>query len=109
MADRVCFRCPMYFTPLTLRPLTQGRGAPRGGRGGASATRGGKGPQPTLDKPKREAILDLAKYTNQRIRVKFTGGREGGCLSKSYMFCSDYLFSDGGLEGIRPIAQPRPR
>lgn len=33
--------------------------------------------QPTMDKPKREAILDLAKYVNERIRVKFTGGREG--------------------------------
>jgi len=29
------------------------------------------------DKPKREAILDLAKYVNQNISVKFTGGREG--------------------------------
>ncbi|KAH8084889.1 U6 snRNA-associated Sm-like protein LSm7 [Cristinia sonorae] len=29
-----------------------------------------------MDKPKREAILDLSKYTNERIRVKFTGGRE---------------------------------
>ncbi|EKM52720.1 uncharacterized protein PHACADRAFT_261323 [Phanerochaete carnosa HHB-10118-sp] len=29
-----------------------------------------------MDKPKREAILDLAKYVNERIRVKFTGGRE---------------------------------
>lgn len=29
------------------------------------------------DKPKREAILDLSKYVNERIRVKFTGGREG--------------------------------
>ena len=56
----------------------------RGARGGGfSAPRGGgrhggpQGPQPTLDKPKREAILDLAKYVNARIRVKFTGGREG--------------------------------
>lgn len=32
---------------------------------------------PTMDKPRREAILDLGKYTNERIRVKFTGGREG--------------------------------
>lgn len=39
--------------------------------------RGGRGPQPTMDKPKREAILDLSKYVNERIRVKFTGGREG--------------------------------
>lgn len=29
------------------------------------------------DKPKREAILDLSKYMNEYIRVKFTGGREG--------------------------------
>jgi len=63
------------------------RGAQRGigGGGGTSAPRGHgyggrhgpQGPQPTLDKPKREAILDLAKYVNARIRVKFTGGREG--------------------------------
>jgi len=46
-----------------------------GGRHG-----GPQGPQPTLDKPKREAILDLAKYANARIRVKFTGGREGTWL-----------------------------
>lgn len=29
-----------------------------------------------MDKPKREAILDLSRYTNEKIRVKFTGGRE---------------------------------
>jgi len=29
-----------------------------------------------MDKPKREAILDLSKYVNENIRVKFTGGRE---------------------------------
>jgi len=33
-----------------------------------------------MDKPKREAILDLSKYVNERIRVKFTGGREGMVL-----------------------------
>ena len=32
------------------------------------------------DKPKREAILDLSKYMNEYIRVKFTGGREGAIL-----------------------------
>lgn len=41
---------------------------------------GPQGPQPTMDKPKREAILDLSKYVNERIRVKFTGGREGTFL-----------------------------
>jgi U6 snRNA-associated Sm-like protein LSm7 len=33
-----------------------------------------------MEKPKREAILDLSKYVNERIRVKFTGGREGAHL-----------------------------
>lgn len=32
-----------------------------------------------MDKPKREAILDLSKYVNEKIRVKFSGGREGEC------------------------------
>jgi hypothetical protein len=53
-------------------PSTHSRGG--GGRHGGG---GPQGPHPTLDKPKREAILDLAKYVNARIRVKFTGGREG--------------------------------
>jgi U6 snRNA-associated Sm-like protein LSm7 len=75
--------------------ITQGRGGAmrgsahhhRGGMGPSTHSRGGGrhgggGPQgsaPSLDKPKREAILDLAKYVNARIRVKFTGGREGVC------------------------------
>jgi len=37
-----------------------------------------------MDKPKREAILDLAKYMNERIRVKFTGGREVTGILKGY-------------------------
>jgi U6 snRNA-associated Sm-like protein LSm7 len=57
-----------------MRGLQRGTSAPRG-HGGRHG--GPQGPQPTLDKPKREAILDLAKYINARIRVKFTGGREG--------------------------------
>jgi U6 snRNA-associated Sm-like protein LSm7 len=36
-----------------------------------------------MDKPKREAILDLSKYVNERIRVKFTGGREGMSMPQS--------------------------
>ncbi len=45
-----------------------------------------------MDKPKREAILDLTKYVNERIRVKFAGGREGkhgaGYLLASEAHCS---------------------
>ena len=54
------------------------------GGGGAGAGGGGHGPQPTMDKPKREAILDLSKYVNEKIRVKFTGGREVTGILKGY-------------------------
>lgn len=41
---------------------------------------------PTVEanKGKREAILDLSKYVNERIRVKFTGGREVTGILKGY-------------------------
>ncbi|EIM80113.1 U6 snRNA-associated Sm-like protein LSm7, partial [Stereum hirsutum FP-91666 SS1] len=43
-----------------------------------------QGGPPSGDKPKREAILDLSKYVNERIRVKFTGGREVTGVLKGY-------------------------
>jgi small nuclear ribonucleoprotein (snRNP)-like protein len=46
------------------------------GRGGGPS-RGGKTGTDDKDRPKRQAILDLAKYVDHRVRVKFTGGREG--------------------------------
>lgn len=63
----------------------QGRGAARGSRGGGGPSRGRHtGPQAqSMEKPKREAILDLSKYVNEKIRVKFTGGREGMCPGNS--------------------------
>ncbi|EDR09380.1 uncharacterized protein LACBIDRAFT_234170, partial [Laccaria bicolor S238N-H82] len=45
---------------------------------------GPQGSQPPIDKPKREAILDLSKYVNEKIRVKFTGGREVTGILKGY-------------------------
>jgi hypothetical protein len=78
MADRVSL---IISCSLTIHPRPQGRGFARGPRGAGGSTRGRhggpQGPQPTMEKPKREAILDLSKYVNERIRVKFTGGREG--------------------------------
>lgn len=71
---------------------TQGRGGHRGGggggarggpgsggRGGSNHRGGGRGGGPSGgagERPKKEAILDLTKYKDQKIRVKFTGGRE---------------------------------
>ncbi|KAG0898069.1 hypothetical protein G6F34_005918 [Rhizopus arrhizus] len=53
------------------------RGGDRGGRGGRGASRGGRGghgaPQATQ---KKESILDLSKYMEKKIRVRFNGGRE---------------------------------
>ncbi|KZP12305.1 U6 snRNA-associated Sm-like protein LSm7 [Athelia psychrophila] len=65
----------------------RGRGAARGGRG--APFRGGRGggsgpPASTEERKKREAILDLSKYVNERIRVKFTGGREVTGILKGY-------------------------
>jgi len=59
------------------------RGGGRGGRGDGGGYRGGgrgghgaaQGQQ--QDKPKKENILDLSKYNDKKITVKFNGGREG--------------------------------
>ncbi|KAF9480275.1 U6 snRNA-associated Sm-like protein LSm7 [Pholiota conissans] len=63
------------------------RGAPFRGRGAAPhQKRPVTGPSfaQSADKPRREAILDLSKYVDERIRVKFTGGREVTGILKGY-------------------------
>ncbi|PPQ73813.1 hypothetical protein CVT26_012154 [Gymnopilus dilepis] len=69
----------------------RGRGTARGGARGGPFKRPIGGPQPSAsaaaaaaDKPRREAILDLSKYVDERIRVKFTGGREVTGILKGY-------------------------
>ena len=53
--------------------VLKGRGASRGGgRGG----RGGGAQQ----SHRKENILDLSKYQDKQIRVRFTGGLEGSLL-----------------------------
>lgn len=61
-----------------------GRGDHRGGRGGGGDHRGGArgggsggAGNTTQERPKKENILNLAKYMDKQINVKFTGGREG--------------------------------
>lgn len=53
-----------------------GRGDHRGGRGGARGGHGG-GAAGQTERPKKENILDLAKYMDKELTVKFSGGREG--------------------------------
>ncbi|KAK0552210.1 U6 snRNP-associated protein Lsm7 [Tilletia horrida] len=48
-----------------------------GGRGGSnSASSGGRAPSQQQDRPKRDPILDLSKYSDKSVRVKLAGGRE---------------------------------
>jgi U6 snRNA-associated Sm-like protein LSm7 len=53
-----------------------GRGGDRGGRGGRGGAQGGGGAGQT-ERPKKENILDLSKYMDKQLTVKFSGGREG--------------------------------
>ena len=54
-----------------------GGGADSGHRGGRGGTRSGQGGHQSGEKPKKENILDLTKYMDKEINVKFNGGREG--------------------------------
>lgn len=59
------------------------RGSFRGGGGRGRGGRGGQGQQKSgggggaQEKPKKENILDLNKYMDKEVQVKFNGGREG--------------------------------
>ncbi|KAF3913995.1 hypothetical protein ABW21_db0208563 [Orbilia brochopaga] len=53
-----------------------------GSSSGRGARDGGSGQQ--HERPKKEAILDLAKYMDKRIIVKFSGGREVTGALKGY-------------------------
>ncbi|KAI5801448.1 U6 snRNA-associated Sm-like protein LSm7 [Peziza echinospora] len=72
----------------------RGRGGQRGGDGGGRGG-GGSGPsgrggyqgrqdRDTGDRKPREAILDLGKYLDKAITVKFSGGREVVGILKGY-------------------------
>ena len=67
-----------------------------------------------MEKPKREAILDLQKYMNERIRVKFTGGREGTCsvnlfLRTTFSFSFTLMNSYWCPQRLRSAPKPRFR
>ncbi|KAG1810302.1 U6 snRNA-associated Sm-like protein LSm7 [Suillus fuscotomentosus] len=83
----------------------RGRAPARGGRGGPPP-RGRPMPASSdVNKGKREAILDLSKYVNERIRVKFTGGREVTGILKGY----DQLLNLV-LDGVEEqINEPEPQ
>ena len=66
-----------------------GRGgrSDRGGRGGSE--RGGRGGnQASGGERKKENILDLTKYMDKQISVKFNGGREGESSDRERMLAT---------------------
>ncbi|KAF5019085.1 hypothetical protein F66182_8925 [Fusarium sp. NRRL 66182] len=64
---------------------------PRGGRGGG---RGGSAQQQERERPKKENILDLAKYMDKQITVKFNGGREVKGTLKGYDALMNLVLDD---------------
>ncbi|KAG1744656.1 uncharacterized protein EDB91DRAFT_1050521 [Suillus paluster] len=58
-------------------------------------------------KGKREAILDLSKYVNERIRVKFTGGREVTGILKGYDQLLNLVLDDVEEQINEPEPQTR--
>ncbi|KAI4263518.1 MAG: hypothetical protein L6R42_001340 [Xanthoria sp. 1 TBL-2021] len=85
-----------------------GGGDHRGGRGGGA--RGGAN-HSQAEKPKKENILDLTKYMDKEITVKFNGGREVVGTLKGYdqlmnLVLDDVketLRDDAGNETTRPL------
>lgn len=72
---------------MSDRPTHRGgRGVGGGSRGGRGGGRGGRdgGGGDKGEKPKKENILDLAKYMDKEITVKFNGGREVTGTLKGY-------------------------
>lgn len=59
------------------------RGNFRGGRGGGRGGGGRGGGQAANTERKKENILDLNKYMDKEITVKFNGGREGESAPQS--------------------------
>ncbi|KAH3916767.1 hypothetical protein HBI56_049940 [Parastagonospora nodorum] len=53
-----------------------GRGGDRGGRGGGRGGAQSGGAAGQTERPKKENILDLSKYMDKQLTVKFSGGRE---------------------------------
>ncbi|KAL9062925.1 MAG: hypothetical protein Q9157_008533 [Trypethelium eluteriae] len=87
-----------------------GRGD-RGGRGGRGGGAGGGAGGAPSEKPKKENILNLEKYLDKQITVKFNGGREVVGTLKGYDQLmnlvlddvNELLKDDEGNESTRPL------
>ncbi|PQK14966.1 hypothetical protein BB8028_0005g04840 [Beauveria bassiana] len=87
-------------------------GSSRGGGGGdRGGHRGGGGGGEGGEKPKKENILDLTKYMDKQITVKFNGGREVMGTLKGFDALMNLVLDDvqetvrdeEGNESTRPL------
>ncbi|KAF7855331.1 uncharacterized protein EAF02_011590 [Botrytis sinoallii] len=69
------------------------RGGRGGGRGGHGGERGGHGGG-NFEKPKKENILDLGKYMDKQVTVKFNGGRHVKGTLKGYDALMNLVLDD---------------
>ncbi|KAL8346012.1 hypothetical protein RB598_000087 [Gaeumannomyces tritici] len=95
----------------------RGRGGGSGGRGrGDGHSGGGRGDHHSgggdRDRPKKENILDLARYMDKEVQVKFNGGREdddGNETSRPLglvVIRGTLLVALSPTDGSEPIANP---
>ncbi|XP_041879174.1 U6 snRNA-associated Sm-like protein LSm7 isoform X1 [Corvus kubaryi] len=66
---------------------------------------GGAGKMADKEKKKKESILDLSKYIDKTIRVKFQGGREASGVLKGFDPLLN-LVLDGTIEYMRGETPP---
>lgn len=88
----------------------RGGGYARGGQRGGGAG-GGAYQQPQQhqqERPKKENILDLSKYMDKEVKVKFSGGREGAFYMVPYERIGLMRYSDGNAQRLRSADEPGP-
>lgn len=92
----------------------RGGGYARGGQRGGGAG-GGAQQQPQSqqqqEKPKKENILDLSKYMDKDVKVKFSGGREGA-HSSIVLLCVGWSANGDSIRNpqrLRPADEPGSR
>uniref|UniRef100_A0ABI7YHN9 LSM7 homolog, U6 small nuclear RNA and mRNA degradation associated n=1 Tax=Felis catus TaxID=9685 RepID=A0ABI7YHN9_FELCA len=81
-------------------PLPKATGPGSGAPGGGWRPRDRAGPEGDKEKKKKESILDLSKYIDKTIRVKFQGGREASGILKGFDPLLN-LVLDGTVEYMR--------
>jgi hypothetical protein len=87
-----------------------GRGDHRGGRGGGrgGAQGGNAAGQQQTERPKKENILDLSKYMDKQITVKFSGGREGRSMVVQMARIDQPLLHENALlTGVKSLERSR--